>query len=136
VLCTPTPLLFCCNLGVATPDLGEGNRGAILGSVSTESHSFYTPINRHFLRRLMAVGLGEEVVATCSAQLGVGRESTPCASRSMARSRSDHDPLIVMSVSTRRQPPTQGTPGGGKFPLRENNISHSNGFSGKALSHS
>jgi hypothetical protein len=121
---TPTPLLFCCNLGVVIPDLREGNRGAILGAVSTGSHSFYTPINRHFLRRFMAVGLGEEVRGDLfTAQWRVGREFTPGASRSMAPSRSDYDSLIVMSISTKRQPSTQDASGGGKFPHRENNIS-------------
>jgi hypothetical protein len=56
-----TPLLSCFNLGVATRDLGEGNRGAILGTVSTESYSVYTPINRWRKSRLTAVVLGKEV---------------------------------------------------------------------------
>lgn len=59
---------------MATPDLGEGNHGAILGAVSIESHSFYTPINRHFLRRLMAVGLGEEVRGDLLSTVGRGEE--------------------------------------------------------------
>jgi hypothetical protein len=104
----PTPLLSCFNLGVATRDLGEGNRGAILGARSTESLSLYSPINRHFLRRLMAVGLGEEVRGDLLSAVGVGRESMSCAIWSMARSRLDHDLLIVMSVSTRRQPTCTG----------------------------